>query len=256
MDFRYRLKENKARPKAIELLRNSLNLSRTFFVQINNITDKDEIYTSRDLEELQTIINETTVNKFRGSTSPLKLTLPPPSPPTKCLKSLPYPSKVIDVPLTEKPPPPHPYFLPRPHHPVSHKIETFITVKASRKRENLLLLSLRILLTDLKSRSQPEQSSGTLKRKQKSHEVFLLFLCLQEWLDANVKKQSEAKSSDNPVLVVKDIEAKQGKLDRELLYLLNKAKYYVPKPKVNETGTNHVFFTSTVSWFACAARPI
>lgn len=119
VDFRYRLKENKARPKAIELLRNSLNLSRTFFVQINNITDKDEIYTSRDLEELQTIINETT-----------------------------------------------------------------------------------------------------------------------EWLDANVKKQSEAKPSDNPVLVVKDIEAKQGKLDRELLYLLNKAKYYVPKPKVNETASN------------------
>ena len=71
----------------------------------------------------------------------------------------------------------------------------------------------------------------------------MLFLCLQEWLDANVKKQSEAKPSDNPVLVVKDIEVKQGKLDRELLYLLNKAKYYVPKPKVNETGTNHVFFT-------------
>ena len=67
VDFRYRLKENKARPKAIELLRNSLNLSRTFFVQINNITDKDEIYTSRDLEELQTIINETTVNTLPGS---------------------------------------------------------------------------------------------------------------------------------------------------------------------------------------------
>lgn len=71
-----------------------------------------------------------------------------------------------------------------------------------------------------------------------------------------MKKQSEAKASDNPVLVVKDIEAKQGKLDRELLYLLNKAKYYVPKPKVNETGANHVLFTSTVTCFACAARPI
>lgn len=80
VDFRYRLKENKARPKAIELLRNSLNLSRTFFVQINNITDKDEIYTSRDLDELQTIINETTVNTFPGSTSPLKLTPPPRQP--------------------------------------------------------------------------------------------------------------------------------------------------------------------------------
>lgn len=183
--------------------------------------------------------------------------MPPLTPPTKCLKSLPYPSKVIDVPLTKQPLPPHPYFLPPPHHPASHKIETFITVKASRKRENRLLLSLRILLTDLKSRSQPEQWSRTLKRKQKEESwSFLLFLCLQEWLDANVKKQSEAKPSDNPVLVVKDIEAKQGKLDRELLYVLNKAKYYVPKPKVNETGTNHVFCTSTVTWFACAARPI
>ena len=65
-----------------------------------------------------------------------------------------------------------------------------------------------------------------------------IFLCRlkQEWLDKSEKKQSETKPHDNPVLVVKDIEAKQGKLDRELLYLLNKAKYYVPKPKANETG--------------------
>ena len=58
----------------------------------------------------------------------------------------------------------------------------------------------------------------------------------QEWLDRSEKKQAELKPQENPVLVVKDIDAKQGKLDRELLYLLNKAKYYVPKPKVNETG--------------------
>ncbi|KAL9965587.1 hypothetical protein ACROYT_G029408 [Oculina patagonica] len=119
-DLRYRLREHKARPKAIEMLRNSLNLSRTFLVQINNITDKDEIYTAKDLEELGKIINDTT-----------------------------------------------------------------------------------------------------------------------EWLDKNEKKQNEeTKPSENPVLVVKDIEAKQGKLDRELVYLLNKAKYYVPKPKVNETASN------------------
>ena len=122
VDFRYRLKENKARPKAIELLRNSLNLSRTFFAQINNITDKDEIYTSRDLEELQTIINETTVNTFPGSYAST-------DPANQMFKihSL-YPSKVIDVPLTEQPLPPHPYFHPPPH-PTSalHKMETFIT---------------------------------------------------------------------------------------------------------------------------------
>ena len=61
LDFRFRLREHKALPKAVEALRSSLNLSRTFLVQINNLTDKDDIYTSKDLEELQTIINETTV---------------------------------------------------------------------------------------------------------------------------------------------------------------------------------------------------
>ncbi|KAK2566848.1 Hypoxia up-regulated protein 1 [Acropora cervicornis] len=59
-----------------------------------------------------------------------------------------------------------------------------------------------------------------------------------DWLDKTEKKQIESKLHENPVLVVKDIEAKQGKLDREMLYLLNKAKYYVPKPKVNETASN------------------
>ena len=61
LDLRVRLREHKGRPKALEMLRNSLNLSRTFLVQINNITDKDEIYTAKDLEELGKIINDTTV---------------------------------------------------------------------------------------------------------------------------------------------------------------------------------------------------
>lgn len=60
-DLRFRLKEHKERPKALEMLKNSLNLSRTFLVQINNITDKDEIYTAKDLEEVGKIINDTTV---------------------------------------------------------------------------------------------------------------------------------------------------------------------------------------------------
>lgn len=53
--------------------------------------------------------------------------------------------------------------------------------------------------------------------------------------------------------MVKDIEAKQGKLDRELLYLLNKAKYYVPKPKANETGMiTYNFWTYMVMWVSRA----
>ena len=61
LDLRVRLREHKERPKALEMLRNSLNLSRTFLVQITNITDKDEIYTAKDLEELGKVINDTTV---------------------------------------------------------------------------------------------------------------------------------------------------------------------------------------------------
>lgn len=58
----------------------------------------------------------------------------------------------------------------------------------------------------------------------------------QEWLYKTEKKQNETKPSENPVLLVKDIVQKTGKLDRELMYLLNKAKYYVPKTK--PTGNN------------------
>ncbi|CAB4005469.1 hypoxia up-regulated 1-like, partial [Paramuricea clavata] len=61
-----------------------------------------------------------------------------------------------------------------------------------------------------------------------------------EWLYTTEKKQNATKPSENPVLLVKDIIQKTGKLDRELMYLLNKAKYYVPKtkPADNSTSTN------------------
>ena len=53
-------------------------------------------------------------------------------------------------------------------------------------------------------------------------------------------KQNNTDPKIKPVLLVKDIISMQGKLDRELLYLINKAKYYVPKPKpkpkTNTTG--------------------
>jgi len=51
------------------------------------------------------------------------------------------------------------------------------------------------------------------------------------WFMDNWKKQNETSSEKNPVLLSKDIYAKQQKLDREVAYLLNKAKYHVPKPK-------------------------
>ena len=42
------------------------------------------------------------------------------------------------------------------------------------------------------------------------------------------------------MLLVKDINYRTGKLDRELMYLLNKAKYYVPKTK--PTGKFQLIF--------------
>jgi len=58
------------------------------------------------------------------------------------------------------------------------------------------------------------------------------------WFMTTWKKQNESDSDKNPVLLVKDIAHHQGKLDREMMYLINKAKYYVPKPKPkNDTTT-------------------
>ena len=64
MDFRFRLREHKARPKALEALKQSLNLSRSFLAQIKNLTDKEEIYTTKDLDDINKVINETTVRLF------------------------------------------------------------------------------------------------------------------------------------------------------------------------------------------------
>ena len=64
LDLRARLREHKARPKALEALKNSLNLSRTFLGQVKNLTDKEEIYTTKDLEDLNKVINETTVRRL------------------------------------------------------------------------------------------------------------------------------------------------------------------------------------------------
>lgn len=63
------------------------------------------------------------------------------------------------------------------------------------------------------------------------------------------KKQNETKASDNPVLLVKDIVQRTGKLDRELMYLLNKVKYYVPKAKPAGIIRNYVNFVSIASTF-------
>jgi len=64
------------------------------------------------------------------------------------------------------------------------------------------------------------------------------------WLMDTWKKQNETASHLKPVLLSSDLSQHQGKLDRELAYLMNKVRYYVPKPKpkppVNSTkATNN-----------------
>ncbi|XP_065055878.1 hypoxia up-regulated protein 1-like [Rhopilema esculentum] len=70
---------------------------------------------------------------------------------------------------------------------------------------------------------------------------------VSDWLATNWKKQNETDPKTKPVLLVKDIVSMQGKLDRELLYLINKAKYYVPKPKpkANTTAENKTASNTT-----------
>ena len=53
----------------------------------------------------------------------------------------------------------------------------------------------------------------------------------KSWFYTTWKKQNETSPEKNPVLLSKEIYARHGKLDREVAYLLNKAKYHVPKPK-------------------------
>merc|ERR1719494_367423 len=64
---------------------------------------------------------------------------------------------------------------------------------------------------------------------------------VKDWLMATWKKHNESSATDKPVLLTKDLISNSGKLDREIMYLINKAKYFVPKPKpkaTNATASN------------------
>uniref|UniRef100_W5UBW9 Hypoxia up-regulated protein 1 n=1 Tax=Ictalurus punctatus TaxID=7998 RepID=W5UBW9_ICTPU len=51
------------------------------------------------------------------------------------------------------------------------------------------------------------------------------------WKNETVAEQEKRSPTERPVLLSKDIEAKLSLLDREVTYLLNKAKFAKPKPK-------------------------
>ena len=58
-----RRKEHEARPLALEGLLKSLNLSEVFLKQVQNMTDKDEIYSAKDLTDMEKMTTDTKVEK-------------------------------------------------------------------------------------------------------------------------------------------------------------------------------------------------
>ncbi|XP_051895796.1 hypoxia up-regulated protein 1 [Pristis pectinata] len=57
------------------------------------------------------------------------------------------------------------------------------------------------------------------------------------WKNTTVKEQNNLPSTETPILLSKDIEAKLALLDREVKYLLNKAKFAKPKPRKEKNTT-------------------
>lgn len=54
---------------------------------------------------------------------------------------------------------------------------------------------------------------------------------LQTWKNETVAEQEKRSTKERPILLSKDIESKLTLLDREVNYLLNKAKFAKPKAK-------------------------
>ena len=65
----------------------------------------------------------------------------------------------------------------------------------------------------------------------------------------NWKKQNESDAAKKPVMLTKDIVYQQGKLDRELVYIINKAKYYIPKPKPKHNTTGIQCYTFSLNFW-------
>lgn len=71
--------------------------------------------------------------------------------------------------------------------------------------------------------------------------AFMLIFVLQVWKNETVAEQEKRSPHERPVLLSRDIESKLLLLQREMNYLLNKAKFAKPKPKPkakNETSTD------------------
>ncbi|XP_043533656.1 hypoxia up-regulated protein 1 [Chiloscyllium plagiosum] len=66
-----------------------------------------------------------------------------------------------------------------------------------------------------------------------------------KWKNETVEEQNKLPSTQKPILLAKDIEAKLGLLDREVKYLLNKAKFAKPKLRKEKNTTQEMKNTTT-----------
>lgn len=74
-------------------------------------------------------------------------------------------------------------------------------------------------------------------RNQKASEKHLFPPVLQIWKNETLAEQNKLSPAEKPILLSKDIELKIAALDREVQYLLNKAKFAKPKPKKEKNTT-------------------
>ena len=72
-----------------------------------------------------------------------------------------------------------------------------------------------------------------LKFNQSTTQFFL-----QDWKKTSVAEQKKIPAHEKPKLVLEDISLKMQALDREVKYLINKAKTWKPKSKPKASKTN------------------
>ncbi|KAJ8399012.1 hypothetical protein AAFF_G00416790 [Aldrovandia affinis] len=78
--------------------------------------------------------------------------------------------------------------------------------------------------------------------------LVIFYFPTKTWKNETVAEQEKRSSTERPVLLSKDLESKLTLLDREVNYLLNKAKFAKPKPKPkdkNSTSTENGKANST-----------
>ena len=62
-DLRFRIAEHENRPRALAELLSSLNLTNVFKRQLKNMPEANEIYSEKDVKDLEKVADEVTVSK-------------------------------------------------------------------------------------------------------------------------------------------------------------------------------------------------